>query len=210
VAGTIIADVIQSDQSYPSSINIASPLVIANTISMTNGAISGNVNVSGNLVVTGVFTAPSITANASAVTIDNIIIDGTGIMSSNANGSIFVTPNGVGTVEIKNKLTVRSNAGTATTSLVSYRVSVSTSATVIADVGSDWGHLAIVTGLDGGGNFFTDLVFTCTTGGPTVLSSKTVSGGPAGRTYSMSSNKLALAMSSGTYDVRSGIFYGLQ
>jgi len=32
VAGTIIADVIQSDQSYPSSINIASPMVVANTV----------------------------------------------------------------------------------------------------------------------------------------------------------------------------------
>jgi hypothetical protein len=34
VAGTIIADVIQSDQSYPSSINIASPLIVSNKVQM--------------------------------------------------------------------------------------------------------------------------------------------------------------------------------
>jgi hypothetical protein len=34
VAGTIIADVIQSDQSYPSSINIASPVIISNKVQM--------------------------------------------------------------------------------------------------------------------------------------------------------------------------------
>jgi len=48
VAGTIIADVIQSDQSYPSSINIASPIQISNTI-------TGNVNIdSGTLFVDSV------------------------------------------------------------------------------------------------------------------------------------------------------------
>jgi hypothetical protein len=36
VAGTIIADVIQSDQSYPSSINIASPVIISNTFSISS------------------------------------------------------------------------------------------------------------------------------------------------------------------------------
>jgi hypothetical protein len=52
VAGTIIADVIQSDQSYPSSINIASPLIVSNTINMSNGSLTGNVNFdSGTLFV---------------------------------------------------------------------------------------------------------------------------------------------------------------
>jgi len=48
MAGTIVADVIQSDQSYPSSINIASPMIVSNAITMTNGAISGNVNFDSN------------------------------------------------------------------------------------------------------------------------------------------------------------------
>jgi len=40
VAGTIIADVIQSDQSYPSSINIASPVIISNTFAFPAGTAS--------------------------------------------------------------------------------------------------------------------------------------------------------------------------
>jgi len=55
MAGIIVADTIQSDQSYPSSINIASPMVVSNTINMTNGNISGNVNFdSGTLFVDSV------------------------------------------------------------------------------------------------------------------------------------------------------------
>lgn len=50
MAGTIVTDRIESDASYASSINIASPLVIANTISMTNGAITGNLNIDSNTV----------------------------------------------------------------------------------------------------------------------------------------------------------------
>jgi hypothetical protein len=38
VAGTIIADVIQSDQSYPSSINIASPVIVSNTFAFPAGS----------------------------------------------------------------------------------------------------------------------------------------------------------------------------
>ena len=40
MAGTIIADVIQSDQSYPSSINIASPVIISNTFAFPAGTVS--------------------------------------------------------------------------------------------------------------------------------------------------------------------------
>jgi hypothetical protein len=52
MAGTIVTDRIESDASYASSVNIASPLVVSNTISMTNGSITGNVNFdSGTLFV---------------------------------------------------------------------------------------------------------------------------------------------------------------
>jgi hypothetical protein len=51
MAGTIVADIIQSDQSYPSSINIASPMIVSNTITMgSSAAISGNVNFDSNLL----------------------------------------------------------------------------------------------------------------------------------------------------------------
>ena len=56
MAGTIVTDRIESDASYASSVNIASPLVIANTISLGSAAaITGNVNIdSGLLFVDGV------------------------------------------------------------------------------------------------------------------------------------------------------------
>jgi len=45
MAGIIVVDRIESDASYASSINVASPLVISNTISVTNGTITGNLNI---------------------------------------------------------------------------------------------------------------------------------------------------------------------
>jgi hypothetical protein len=55
MAGIIVADTIQSDQSYPSSINIASPMVVSNTINMNGGSFTGNVNIdNGTLFVDSV------------------------------------------------------------------------------------------------------------------------------------------------------------
>jgi hypothetical protein len=46
MAGTIVVDRLESDASYASSINVASPLVVSNTISLGSAAvISGNVNI---------------------------------------------------------------------------------------------------------------------------------------------------------------------
>lgn len=54
MSGTIVVDRIESDASYASSINIASPLVVSNTINMSGGSITGNVNIdSGLLFVDG-------------------------------------------------------------------------------------------------------------------------------------------------------------
>jgi hypothetical protein len=55
VAGTIITDRIESDASYASSITVASPMVVSNTINMTGGSFTGNVNIdSGTLFVDSV------------------------------------------------------------------------------------------------------------------------------------------------------------
>ena len=150
-------------------------------------------------------------ATGTQLNIDNLRLDGNIISSQDTNGTIDLLPNGTGIVRATTKLSFRSNAQDATGSLAEYRVSLSTVATDISAYDGTWGHLAIVTGLGGGGgDFFTDLVFSSATAGPTVLSAKIVSGAPAARTYSMSgSNKLQLAMASGTYDVRSAILYGL-
>ncbi len=55
MAGTIVVDRLESDASYASSINVASPMVISNTITMgSTAAITGNVNIdSGTLFVDG-------------------------------------------------------------------------------------------------------------------------------------------------------------
>jgi hypothetical protein len=150
-------------------------------------------------------------ATGTQLNIDNLRLDGNIISSQDTNGTIDLLPNGTGIVQATTKLSFRSNAQDATGSLAEYRVSLSTIATDISVYDGTWGHLAIVTGLGGGGgDFFTDLVFSSATAGPTVLSSKIVSGAPAARIYSMSgSNKLQLAMVLGTYDVRSAILYGL-
>jgi hypothetical protein len=152
-------------------------------------------------------------ATGTQLNIDNLRLDGNTISSQDTNGVINLLPNGTtGDVRATTRLRFQSNAQNSDGALASYRVSLSTVATDISAYDGTWGHLAIVTGLGGaGGDFFTDLVFSCVTAGPTVLSAKTVSGAPAARTYSMSgSNKLQLAMASGTYDVRSAILYGLQ
>jgi hypothetical protein len=54
-------------------------------------------------------------------------------------------------------------------------------------------------------NVFIDTIIASNTGTPTVLNSTTVSGSPSARTYSTASNRLQLAMASGTYDVRINI-----
>jgi hypothetical protein len=66
------------------------------------------------------------------------------------------------------------------------------------------GAFVIVYGASGS-NVFIDTIIAGNTGTPTVLSSTIVSGIPSLRTYSTGSNRLQLAMASGTYDVRINI-----
>ena len=61
----------------------------------------------------------------------------------------------------------------------------------------NYANLVIVTGANGGGDKFCDLVF-CTFVGATVLSSLTASGAPAARTYTFAANQLKLAMGTAT------------
>lgn len=175
-------------------------------VSVTNTGTGNNVLATSPTLVT-----PNIgDASGTQLSIDNLRVDGNVISSLNANGVIDLLPNGTGDVRATNRLQFRSNAQDATGSLATKKTSVTTAAVEISTYNGTWGHLAVVTGLDGVGNFFTDLVFSCATAGPTVLSAKTISGGPAGRTYSMSgTDKLRLAMSSGTYDVYASILYSI-
>jgi hypothetical protein len=66
------------------------------------------------------------------------------------------------------------------------------------------GAFVIVYGASGS-NIFIDTIVSANSGTPTVISSTTVSGSPSARTYSTGSNRLQLAMASGTYEVRINI-----
>jgi hypothetical protein len=84
--------------------------------------------------------------------------------------------------------------------------SVSTSATVILNV-PGLASLVIVTGVSGADKF-TDLVMAGFSGTPSVILSRTESGGPAARTYTAVAGTLKLAMAAGTYNIQCTVFGG--
>jgi hypothetical protein len=102
---------------------------------------------------------------------------------------------------------INSAANSGSLRIAPKNTTVGTSATTVSPISSDFGSIYIVSG-NSGGNIFTDLIFSATTGGPTVISAKTVSGAPAGRTYTMSSGYLQLAMGSGSYTVYCAVYAG--
>lgn len=144
---------------------------------------------------------------ANAATTNAPTVSATG---GDTNISIDIKPKGTGSVRAYNSLRFTSSAEDTNGRLATKLTSVSTSATEISPVGNTWGTLCIVNGIDPGGAFFTDLVFTAATAGPTVLSAKTISGSPAARTYSMSgSDTLQVAMASGTYNIHCAVLSGI-
>lgn len=157
------------------------------------------------------------TVNASTFDTDvaaaGVTLSGTTLAAdgTNTNIDISIVPKGTGTVRAFNGVRFASQAGDTNGRLVTkLTTGVTTSAVEITPVNNTWGNLFIVTGLESGGAYFTDLVFTAATAGPTVLSAKTISGSPAARTYSMSgSDGLRVAMASGTYDIHAAVFSGL-
>jgi hypothetical protein len=84
VAGTIITDRIESDASYASSITVASPLVVSNTISLGSAAaISGNVNIdNGTLFVDSVGDKVGI---GTSTPLQKLDISGNGIRMQNGS-----------------------------------------------------------------------------------------------------------------------------
>ena len=92
---------------------------------------------------------------------------------------------------------IGAGGGTAQTTQCAQTTTAITTAKTIA--GLEDAALVLVRGSDGAGNEFMDLVITMTAGTPTVITSKTLTGSPAARTYTISSFNLQLAMASGTY-----------
>lgn len=145
-------------------------------------------------------------ANAATTTAPTVSATG-----GDTNISIDMKPKGTGYTRAYNGVRFSSPTGDANGVLVTKKTTdVTTSAVEISPVNNTWGSAVIVNGLGSGGEFFTDLIFTSATAGPTVLSAKTISGSPAARTYSNSgSDILQLAMASGTYDIRCAVLNGL-
>ena len=80
--------------------------------------------------------------------------------------------------------------------------SVSTSVTTISTNTNTYGGLAIVSGDNGAGASFSDLIFY-SLATVSVLSGHNVTGGPAGRTYSITgAGLLRVTMGAGTYAIR--------
>jgi len=201
-------------------LKVANSVINASRITGVLPVVNGGTGVTtstgtGNTVLA---TSPSLVtpnigdATGTQLNIDNLRLDGNIISSTDTNGIIDLTPAGTGKVRVTNSLQFRSNNLGSNGRLAAYYVaSISTTPVAISEFDGTWGHLAIVVGLSTtGGNFFTDLVFSSATAGPTVLSAKSISGSPAARTYSMSgSSILQLAMASSTYEVSSSIMFGL-
>lgn len=81
------------------------------------------------------------------------------------------------------------------------KTAVSTATTVILSTGL-YASLVVVFGSDGTNRFLDLVLFGLGNGAVGVVSSFSVSGTPAGRTYSQSSSTYRLAMASGTYTVQ--------
>jgi hypothetical protein len=134
-------------------------------------------------------------------------------MSLTAAGDLLVAATAVGN---GGKLYVNGSIslGTSTTGAQSsmakdttqLTTSVSTSATTIyTDISSGMSSASagyfIIYGNNNAGAGFMDVVVAKANGTPVVVSSSTIEGSPAARTYSVSSFALQLTMASGTYNV---------
>lgn len=80
---------------------------------------------------------------------------------------------------------------------------VTTSAVTILTVQDDMAMVVVAGSDNGGANAFIDLLLcsSLNSAAPTVVSSKTVAGSPAARTYTATSSAQKLAMASGTYAI---------
>jgi len=139
--------------------------------------------------------------------------DNTERMRIDSSGNLLVGQTAVGN---GGKLSVngRSSLGTTTGGTLSsmstegmqLTTGVSTVATtivttVVQGLSSASGAYVMINGNTNAGQHFLDIVVTKASGIPVVLSSTTLQGSPATRTYTMSGSELKLAMSAGTYNV---------
>jgi hypothetical protein len=166
--------------------------VLTNCSGTASSLTAGNVTTNANL--TGVVTS---TGNATAIAADAISgdkIDGGTISNFTSTGidddasSTAMTLLSTGYVRADNGRVI---------SQMSSCGDVTTSAIEITPIGNTWGGIAFIMG-NSGGNMFSDIV-SFSLSQIDVLSTQSVSGGPAGRTYTAAGGHLKLEMASGTY-----------
>ena len=117
----------------------------------------------------------------------------TGTASININGTVGATTPAAGTFT--------GTLGVGSSKIISgvgNSVSVASTATTIFTVANGF-PLVVVSGNASGGLIFLDLVAYTPAGGFVVISSSTVNGSPAARTYSVSGDNLQVSLASGTY-----------
>ena len=180
------------------------------TINPTTASTINNTSIGATTALTGRFT--SVTA-----TTGNFVV-GTadqGIADSASTQQVFVSTNGTGfgagtpagyktstqvnttDAALSRHYRLKSGGGTAIASMCTETATgVSTSKRI---AGLESSSFIIVTGNDGAGNEFMDLLVSNNSGTPTVITSKTTSGAPSVRVYTIVSYNLELAMVSGTY-----------
>jgi hypothetical protein len=135
--------------------------------------------------ITGIFRAPALSGN----------VYGTG---SAISGVMQTLRQGTADATLFRATGLASGGGTANaTQCVETNTAMTTVAKNVAHI--EDASLILIRGTDGGGNDFLDLVISTNSGTPTVITSKTLSGAPAARTYTTASFVLQLAMASGTY-----------
>jgi hypothetical protein len=127
---------------------------------------------------------------------ESISSDGTDLTLTSGDDILLTAADNV---QVSNKLGVgTANGNTAFYFITKNTQDVSTSATTISEV-TDMGVMCFVDGMSSYDRFADLLIYGYDS--VTVVSSHTVRGSPAGRTYSVASQVVKLAMDSGTYDI---------
>jgi len=162
----------------------------------TNHAFEFHTNNTERMRITsggGVSIGTTTDAGAGNLFVNNLV----GIGANATNGYRLTTQAGTSDNALYRHHKANSGGGTAIATQCTQTATGITTAKTIA--GLEEASFIMVRGSDGGGNNFMDLLISQNSGTPTVITSKTLSGSPSARTYTISSFNLQLAMASGTY-----------
>lgn len=196
-----------------------------NTAGTNTGGAIGHIGDTGLVLTassTSIDAAQNVIIDSSAnlkVSTGNLVIGtaGKGIADSSGTQKVYVNTTGVGigvtpfgnvgafSVSGTSSITDGTAGGTST-DLVQRTSSITTATTILTNVAPNLSSAAasyiLVYGSNNAGAYFFDvLVCVANAASATVLSSTTLGGSPAARTYALSGGALTLAMASGTYNV---------